>query len=634
MASITFRPDNLTVTANDGELLAVVAARAGLALRSDCGGQGACRKCAVRLASGELGGKEGGAAETRAVEGGVEVLACQTTIAGDAVITIPEANRAADLTPLAKTLGHVAETLAGQGVREPLAARRCLAIKPPAKGDSIADVDRIFDALRAADPRLRQLSADLPTLRALPTVLRQSDWSICTTIVDGLSASQLANVASACDIDRPVFGLAIDVGTSTIAASLVNLGTGRTVATGGKRNGQIRYGDDVISRIIWTEEHENGVETMRRTVVETLNEVIEEARRAVNVAPEDTIAVSVAGNSTMMNFLLGIPSGPIRRDPHTPPASWLPLFTAGELDLNVWSRAPVMCLPTVSGFVGADITAGVLATGLAEARELVVLVDVGTNGEIVVGMDGMLVCASCSAGPAFEGVGIECGMHGAPGAIEGVAYDPATDEVTLVVIGHQRPQGVCGTGFIDILASLFEAGVVDRGARFSEDFETERLRLREHELEFVLAFAGEHGAARDIAIAQSDIENLIRSKAAVHAGISTLLCKLHLEPEMIRRLYLAGAFGSHLDVRKAVQIGMLPDLPVERVEYVGNTSLAGAQLCLVSREAREKVRAIAAAMTYIELSVEPGFMEEYVGSMFLPHTQTERFPSVVRTPTV
>jgi len=431
-----------------------------------------------------------------------------------------------------------------------------------------------------------------------------------------------------------MFGVAVDIGTSTVAVSLVRLDTGRVVAAAGKRNGQIRYGDDVISRIIWTEEHDGGLEMMRAAVVETLNEVIREACEAVGIPTSDVLALTVAANSTMMNFLLGIPSGPIRRDPHTPPASWLPLFTAGELGLDAWSRAPVMCLPTVSGFVGADITAGVLATGMAEAEGLTVLVDVGTNGEIVVGMEGMLVCASCSAGPAFEGVGIECGMHGAPGAIEGVAYDAAADQVAIEVIGRKPPQGICGTGFIDLLASLFQAGALDRGARFQRDFPTARLRVGEHdETEFVVAFAGEHGATRDLAVRQSDIENLVRSKAAVHAGISMLLGKLHLAPEMIEQLHLAGGFGSRLDVRRAVQIGLLPDLPPERVAYVGNTALAGAHLCLVSREARERVRALAAAMTYIELSVEPGFMEEYVASMFLPHTQTERFPSVVRAAT-
>jgi uncharacterized 2Fe-2S/4Fe-4S cluster protein (DUF4445 family) len=634
MASITFRPDDITIAAAEGEPLATVAARAGIPLRSDCGGQGACRKCAVVLESGELGAKEGGPVEFQPTDGGREVLACQAAIAGDAIVVVPEENRAADLTPLAQTLGHVGRKLAARGADGPLAVRRCIDIRPPTRGDSLADVERIFDALRAADPRLRLLTADLFTLRALPTVLRDSDWSVCTTVVDGPYGSQLANVSAACEIGRPMFGLAIDIGTSTVAASLVSLDTGRVVAAAGKRNGQIRYGDDVISRIIWSEEHDGGVETLRRTVVETLNEVIGEAREAVNIPATDIIAVTVAANSTMMNFLLGIPSGPIRRDPHTPPASWLPLFMAGQLELDAWPRAPVMCLPTVSGFVGADITAGVLATGLADATDLTVLVDVGTNGEIVIGMDGMLVCASCSAGPAFEGVGIDCGMHGAPGAIESIAYDLATDEVAVGVIGNRRPQGICGTGFIDLLASLFETGVVDRGARFSQDLETRRVRAGEYDdMEFVVAFAGEHGTTRDIAIRQSDIENLIRSKAAVYAGIATLLRKLHLAPEMIQRLYLAGAFGSHLDVRRAVQIGMLPDLPAERVEYVGNTSLAGAHLCLVSREAREKVRAIAAAMTYIELSVEPGFMEEYVASMFLPHTQTERFPSVVRATT-
>jgi len=622
MASITFHPDDITVAAEDGEALNLIAARAGVPLRADCGGQGACRRCAVVLESGELRTKDGQPI------GPGEVLTCQVVVAGDAAIAVPDENRAADLAPFAQALGKAAEQLHATAPRWPLASRMCVTIAPPDRGDSLTDLDRLVDSLREADVTLRRLSPDLATLRALPGVLRSSDWKVCATVVDAPSESRLVQVAPACDIGRPAFGAAIDVGTSTVAVSLVSLQTGRVVAAAGRRNGQVRYGDDVISRIIWSEEHDQGTETMRRTALETLNEVIGDARRQVGINPEDIIAVACAANSTMMNFLLGIEAGPIRRDPHTPPASWLPLFTAEQLELDVWRPAPVMCLPTVSGFVGADITAGVLATGMADTDELTVLVDVGTNGEIVVGKDGWLVCASCSAGPAFEGVGIECGMHGASGAIDSVSYDPATDAISLSTIGDRPSLGVCGTGFIGVLATLFEGGVIDRGGQFVADAPTERLRPREHETEFMICRAGEYGAERDIAVSQSEIENLIRSKAAVHAGLATLLRKLHLEPESVARLYLAGAFGSHLDVRRAVTIGMLPDLASDQVQYVGNTSLAGAQLCVLSREARAKVREIAAAMTYVELSVEPGFMEEYVASMFLPHTDTERFPSV------
>ncbi len=628
MASITFKPDNVTIIAEDGEALSLVAARAGVPLRSDCGGQGACRRCGVVVESGAVRARDGSAVAE------AKVLACQVVVAGDAVLTVSDPSRAVDIAPFAKTLGKAAEHLQGVTPRWPLASRFCVTIPPPGRGDSLTDLDRLVDSLREADATLRRLCPDLDTLRALPGVLRRSDWKVCATVVDAPSESRLVSVAPACDIHRPTFALGIDIGTSTVAASLVSLQTGRVVAAAGRRNGQVRHGDDVISRIIWTEEHENGLETMRRAGLDTVNEVIGQARQQVGIGPEDIIAVAIAANSTMMNFLLGIEAGPIRRDPHTPPASWLPLFTAEQLGLDVWRRAPVMCLPTVSGFVGADITAGVLATAMAETDELTVLVDVGTNGEIVVGQDGWLVCASCSAGPAFEGVGIACGMHGASGAIDSVSYDPDTDAVSVHTIGGVAPQGVCGTGFIDALATLFEGGVIDRaGQLVTDEGVTARLRPREHELEFVLLRVGEQGAERDLAISQSEIENLIRSKAAVHAGIATLLTKLHLQPEAIRKLYLAGAFGSHLDVRRAITIGLLPDLPADRVEYVGNTSLAGAHLCVLSREARAKVREIAAAMTYVELSVEPQFMEEYVASMFLPHTATERFPSVVKQAT-
>jgi uncharacterized 2Fe-2S/4Fe-4S cluster protein (DUF4445 family) len=633
MSSVTFKPDNLTVAAEDGELLSLVAARAGLPLRSDCGGQGTCHKCAVVLEAGQLRTKAGESIAAGPGPEGAGVLACQSIMAGDATVRVPEESRSPDIAPFARSLGAAAERLDSSKAQGTLARRLCVSIPPPEKGDSVADLERLVDGLRSADATFRHLSPDLPTLRALPNVLRESNWHVCATIADATAETRLVDLAPARDIERPTFGLAIDIGTSTVAVALVSLETGRVVGAAGRRNRQIRFGADVISRIIWSSENEEGVQTLRRAVVETLNEVTEELKQGVKISADDIIAVTCAGNSTMVNFLLGIDCGPIRRDPHTPPASHLPLFSAGELGLDAWARAPVMCLPTVSGFVGADITAGVLATDLADSEALTVLVDVGTNGEIVVGMGGMLVCASCSAGPAFEGVGIECGMHGAPGAIDGLWYDPDTDEVNIEVIGDLPPRGICGTGFIDALATLFEGGIIDRGGHFVSGAESRRIRAGDHEPGFAVVLAGEHGAERDMVLWQSDVENLIRSKAAVHAGLSVLLQKLQFEPDQISRLYLAGAFGSHLDVRRAVTIGMLPDLPADRVQYVGNTSLAGAHMCLISQEARERIRTIASAMTYVELSVEPGFMEEYVASMFLPHTDVQRFPSVVRSTT-
>ncbi|HJN19128.1 MAG TPA: 2Fe-2S iron-sulfur cluster-binding protein, partial [Armatimonadota bacterium] len=336
MASITIKPDNISVDATDGELLVTVAARAGAALRTDCGAQGACRKCAVVLESGSVAGKDDEPVEHRPVEGGQEILTCQCVVDGDATLHIPPENRAADLAPFAKTLGRVAETLESSGARRPLAMRRCVVIPPPDKGDSVTDLDRVFDALRLQDPRLRPLSADLSTLQILPETLRKSNWRICANVVDGWCESRLIDVREAGDIGKPTFGLAIDIGTSTVAVTIISLETGRVVAAEGLRNGQIRHGDDVISRIIWSQENEDGLGTMRRDVVETLNKVIGKARESVGIAEDDIIAASVAGNSTMMNFLLGIPAGPIRRDPHTPPASWLPLFRADELGLDVW----------------------------------------------------------------------------------------------------------------------------------------------------------------------------------------------------------------------------------------------------------------------------------------------------------
>jgi len=620
---VTFEPEGWVVSVPEGATVLDAAVAAGIAMETDCGGQGVCGRCVALVREGTVRPLDEARWQETAVGAARRVLSCQAVVVSDLVVEVPEDGRAAQQIAVLGSAEGVGEGGLRGATR--LAMRVELELPPPTRDDSLNDLDRIRRGLR--ERGLEPVHADLRLLQCLPGVLRASGFRVSVALADTEAGWQLIDVLPLGAPGR-AHGLAVDIGTTTVALQLVDLETGAVVAHGGERNAQVRFGDDVISRIVWSEQHGDGVSRLQAAVRETLGELIVQACHEAHVSPRDVIAASIAGNATMMSFLLGVETGPLRRDPHSPVAGDLPVFRACDLGLPIHPRAAVFGQAAVSGFVGADITAGVLATGMADSPELTLLVDVGTNGEIALGNNEWLVCCSCSAGPAFEGVGIEAGMHGGSGAIDRLAYDPQTDEFTYHVIGDAPPRGLCGTGFIDALATLFAARVIDRAGAYDPGFPSPRLRTRTYEPEFLLVLAGEREAPDDIALAQSDLDNLIRSKAAVHAGVSILLRRVGLQPPAIERILLAGAFGSNLPVEQAVAIGLLPDLPRERIHYVGNTSLQGALRALLSGEARRRASEIARRMTYIELSTDTAFMEEYMASMFLPHTDMARFPSV------
>ena len=313
-----------------------------------------------------------------------------------------------------------------------------------------------------------------------------------------------------------------------------------------------------------------------------------------------------------------------------PAARQFPLVRARDIGLGINPAAVVYCAPAVSSYVGGDVVAGVLATGLAEVEPLWMLVDMGTNGEIALGNREWLMCCSCSAGPAFEGSGIQYGMHASPGAIERARYDPAADTLEYSAIGGAKPRGLCGSGLIDVLATLLRAGVIDRAGKIDLGYPSPRVRVEHDQPQFVLVWGHEVGREDDIAISEADIENLIRSKAAVFAGVQVLLDNVGLSPAQLDRVMVAGAFGNYLDSHNAVTIGLLPDVPLERIRFVGNTSVAGARMTLVSRRARRHAAEIASRMANLELSAVTSFMERYVAGLFLPHTDMSLFPSVAQ----
>jgi uncharacterized 2Fe-2S/4Fe-4S cluster protein (DUF4445 family) len=349
---------------------------------------------------------------------------------------------------------------------------------------------------------------------------------------------------------------------------------------------------------------------------------------AADVNIQDVTCVLCAGNTTMMHFLLDLDSSHIRHEPYVPAATYVPPARAIEVGIQIDPRGLLYGVPGVSSYVGGDIVSGVLASGIYRSPQLSMLIDVGTNGEIVIGNNEWLMCCSASAGPAFEGGEVRFGMRATHGAVEKVKVHERGEKVEMVVIADEKPRGICGSGLIDVIAELRREGVIDRTANFSEPDYCSRLRENNEGSEFVLAYAKDTAIDRDIVITQADINNLVRSKAAVYAGAAVLIKSMDLKFTDLEQLFIAGGFGNYLDLRGAVTIGLLPDIPLEKVKFIGNSSLTGAKLAILSKEALAEIKDIARKMTYIDLSSNNTFMNEYSSALFLPHTDLELFPSV------
>jgi uncharacterized 2Fe-2S/4Fe-4S cluster protein (DUF4445 family) len=622
---VVFEPDSVTVTAEEGDTLLDLAAAAGIPILAQCGGQGICGGCRVIVRQGRIAPREGGEAEE--VTSPREVLACRTLVAGDLVVEVPAEVRLAATQEEAG--GYLSATaLAFLHPRQqgtPLGQRISVELPRPSLDDPGADWERLAAGLGKALAEERPFRADLGLLRQIPRRLRKRDFAVTADLVDEGSQLHLIGLAGSEQLPEAL-GVAVDIGTTTVRVQLVSLGTGALRGGGSQFNGQGRYGEDVISRIIWSQEHESGLADLHGAVTETINGLIGRLLAAAGADPAQVLALAVSGNATMIALLLQIPPDTIRRAPHIPPISLPPVQAAGELGLLAHPQAGVYCAPAINGYVGGDISAGILATGLYAADELSMLVDAGTNGEIVLGNRDWMICCACSAGPAFEGMGLACGMPARPGAVESLRYDADRDRSEIRTVGGEAPAGLCGNGLVEALAGMLEARVIDRAGNLVTDFPSPRMREREGQWEFVLVEGSRAAGGRDLVLRQSEIDNLVRAKAAVYAAISTMLEELGLEMAQIERLYLGGAFGSHLDVGAAMAIGLLPALPVERITVAGNMALMGAHVALLSSRAREQLRDLTRAVTYFDLSGSRRFMEEYVAAQMLPHTDLGRFP--------
>lgn len=620
---VVFLPDGACLEVESGRTILEAAKAAGVAIDSSCGGQGACGKCRVIVSLGRPGGEPGDLVSKDDIARGV-VLACRATIEDDLVIEVPLESQRGEVQIL---MGQDEGRAVPGESWTPLATRLPLTLVPVEEERERSDDERLLAALReAASDSFSGFTVELPALRALPRVARQHGWKLDALVADEDGRGTIFDVQPSTDAES--YGLAVDIGTTTVVVHLIDLGTHGFVDACASLNDQVAHGEDVISRIIYTQEHEGGLEELRDTVRATINGCVHDLTKAHGVQRDQIIAAACAGNTVMTQLLLGIDPAAIRREPYVPTVRTVPTLRAAELGLDLHPRAPVYLAPCVGSYVGGDITAGVFATGVGESPRLTLFIDMGTNGEMVVGSEEWLMCCSCSAGPAFEGSGVEYGMYATVGAIERLRYDAETDSVEYMTIGEAKPRGLCGSGLVDALATLLRAGVIDRAGRINLGFPSRRVRVRSERPEFVFVWGEEVGRSDDISLGEDGIQNLMRSKAAVYAGAETLLESLGLEAGRVEQILVAGAFGNYLDAESAVTIGLLPDVPLERIRFVGNTSVSGARLALLDRGARQGMEDLTARMTNFELSVVPGYMDRYVSGLFLPHTDLRRFPSV------
>lgn len=634
---IVFRPDGKTIEVPVGTLLSDAIAQAGMRFNLPCGGQGRCGRCKVVVERGEIKRRSTSRLSAVELEQGY-TLACQTTVHGDLQIFIPLQEAILRRLPSEKAAAEVPTLpIECDWQTNPIIQKFFLTIEPPSLSDNTTDFERLQRAL-AKQHNVRNIVASLPVLRKLARTLRESEtegggWQVTAVLemgnwMDEDAPPRLIDLRPGDHTGRTL-AVAVDIGTTSNVVYLVDLVCGKFVDSAAAYNAQISCGEDVISRILYARK-EGGLEHLQRLVVQTINELLHELAERNQVDLGEIYAMTVAGNTTMIHLFLALDPSFIRLEPYIPTISHPPPVRASELGIHICPEATVDCLPSVGAYVGGDITAGVLSSGMFKTDKLSLFIDVGTNGEIVLGNADWLISCACSAGPAFEGAGVHSGMRATVGAIEEVWINAETYEPTYRVIGDMPPRGICGSAMIALLAEMFITGVIDKSGRFNRALNTPRVRIGDHGPEYVVAWAKETQDQEDIVLTEVDISNLIRAKGAIYAGFSVLTTSIGIDLADVEQVLIGGAFGKYIDVEKAIQIGLLPDMPWERFKYLGNTSVLGAFTALLCRDMRREVVEIARKMTYLELSADNRFMEQFISALFLPHTDVTAFPSVVR----
>jgi len=632
---ITFLPHNISVEVPEGETILRAALEAGVHINASCGGEGVCGKCRIMIESGEVSGGTSERLSQADMDKGY-LIACQSIVQSDLTVRVPvESSVDASVLNLRQSPRQTAKIkqfnlndLKEKGLFVPPVEKKYIELPEPSADDRLPDVSRLVSFLKLSHGEHR-LVVSLPVIRKIPEILRKNSFKVTATLERPVYAGRKTHIINIQpgDATNANLAIAIDIGTTTVYGQLIDTISGDIIAEAGDFNGQISYGEDVISRIVFAEKAD-GLEKLHTVIIKTINGIIKKLVKKCRCDIDNISNITLAGNTTMTQLFLKIDPRYIRRSPYVPASTLYPPIKAIDLGIELNEHASALVYPAVSSYVGGDIVAGVMGSGIYLTDKLTLFLDIGTNAEIVIGNREWFACAACSAGPAFEGGGIEFGMRATKGAIEDFSIDPDTLEPMNICIGNVRPKGICGSGLIIMVAILFENGIINNLGKFDRNLDTPRIRENAGVFEYVLAWQKDTQIDRDIVLTEIDIENLIRAKGAIYSGCLTLLEEIGMSIQDLDQIILAGGFGSYVDLEKAMVIGLLPELDPGKVTYVGNGSLMGAKMSALSNHIRQDVGEVTKKMTNFELSETHSYMNNYIAALFLPHTNMEHFPKL------
>lgn len=613
---IEFLPFKTTVKAHKGETILDVARRSNISIESVCGGKGLCGKCRIRIVSDivflKIDEKERVHISEKELKDGVR-LACLTRVNENLAVEVPK------------------ESITGNFVRDkteinryvdlfPMVCLYRLEIPPPSLSEDESDLERVKRALKKAY-KISPSKIDHFCLRRASTILRDEDWSVNVVVWGNEEILDIRSKKT-----EGLYGIAIDIGTTTIGAYILSLIDGSCLASGSMLNPQIKFGEDIMTRIGFIAENGvKGLEILNKTLIKALNTLIERLSNEAGIYKDDIFEATVVGNTVMHHIFLKINPAGLGVSPFNPFFTSSVNFKARDIGLKINPAGNIYVLPLKKGFVGGDTTGVVLALKPYLTEDNNLIIDIGTNGELVVGNKDRLVCASCATGPALEGAHVKYGMRADTGAIERIFIDPVTKDVKYNVIGDVKPKGMCGSGVIDAVSQLFSAKIIDNSGRFRKDAISERLRISPKMTEFIIAYANETATGKDITITQKDIRNVQLAKAAIYAGAKLLLA--HLGVERPSKVMLAGAFGNYIDIRNAYNLGMFPFSRLTDIIAVGNAAGEGAIFALLNKKERKEAENIIRKIEYVELSLCSEFQKEFLDALYIPHRK-DPFPEI------
>lgn len=635
--NVIFQPSGRRGKVSEGKTLLEASHELGVDIEAPCGAHKVCGKCKVKIETGffekfgidsqmnhlsPLTEEEKKSLTEEEIADNYR-LACATKLEGDILIFVPEESRKADQVVLETGKERTFKL-------DPAIRNYYVEMAPATLEDHRDDLRRLQDALKN-EFGLDNLSMDYFVLKELPNIVRQGNWKVTASV---LYDREIVDVKPG--FAQQWYGIGIDVGTTTVAAYLCDLGSGKLLAKDGMMNPQVRYGEDVLSRITYAMMNDDGRKKLHDAIIEGINTLASRMTEKVGLTTNDVVEITLVFNTAMHHCLLELEPQFMGRAPFAPAISAPFDVKARDLGIEINKAANIHILPVEAGFVGPDNVSVLIAEEpYKQEDEVRLIIDIGTNGEIDLGNKHKLLSTSCATGPALEGAQIKFGMRAAPGAIERLAIDPETLECTYKVIGDEKwhgrdsnagAKGICGSGIIDMVAEVFKAGIIDKTGRINKKLDTDRLIFDERgKPEYIMVFAKDSGIGKDITVTQGDIRAVQLAKAALYVGAKMLM--RHLGVDKIDRVTLAGAFGSYISQESAMVIGMFPDCDLSKVHAVGNAAGDGAQAALLDKNKRVEARDVAASVAFIETAVEPDFQQRFAEAMAFPHS-TDPFPSI------